>query len=61
MAGIDFYKLRWRKSSHSTHQLNCVEVALADSAVATRDSKNPHGPALIFTTNQWHDFLRHLA
>jgi len=34
--------LTWRKSSYSTTQQNCVE--LADGAV--RDSKNPAGPVL---------------
>jgi len=35
--------LTWRKSSYSTTQQNCVE--LADGAV--RDSKNPAGPVLL--------------
>jgi hypothetical protein len=34
--------LTWRKSSYSTTQQNCIE--LADGAV--RDSKNPAGPVL---------------
>ncbi|HEX5401849.1 MAG TPA: DUF397 domain-containing protein [Pseudonocardiaceae bacterium] len=35
---------RWRKSSRSGSQTNCVE--LADTLDLVRDSKNPTGPSL---------------
>lgn len=38
--------VRWRKSSYSGNQGNCVE--LAHTLDAVRDSKNPTGPALRF-------------
>lgn len=35
---------RWRKSTRSGQQTNCVE--LANNLVAVRDSKSPAGPTL---------------
>lgn len=35
---------RWRKSTHSGQDTNCVE--LTGSLDRARDSKNPHGPVL---------------
>ncbi len=40
---------RWRKSSRSTVQPNCVEVALTGPTVAIRDSKQPTGATLTVT------------
>ncbi|BDU05659.1 DUF397 domain-containing protein [Nocardia cyriacigeorgica] len=54
---VDLSGARWFKSSRSTASRDCVEVAhLADSAVGVRDSKNPTGPALIFTPDAWDGF-----
>jgi Domain of unknown function (DUF397) len=47
----------WRKSSHSGSEGNCVEVAFTPDVVGVRDSKNPDGPVLIFTSAQWRTFL----
>ncbi|MCX4766982.1 DUF397 domain-containing protein [Streptomyces sp. NBC_01275] len=42
--------VRWMKSSHSSAQGNCVEVAALDGGdVALRNSRDPHGPALVYT------------
>ncbi len=44
----------WRKSSYSNNQGACVEVAdLNAGGRAVRDSKNPTGPALMFTATEW--------
>ncbi|GAA2684572.1 MULTISPECIES: DUF397 domain-containing protein [Actinosynnema] len=48
----------WRKSSHSANGASCVEIAPADGAIATRDSKNPTGPVLLFPKASWSTFLR---
>lgn len=49
----------WRKSSRSGgNGGNCVEVAtLPDGGRAIRDSKDPNGPALIFTAAEWRAFI----
>jgi hypothetical protein len=54
----DLSSARWRKSSHSgSGQGECVEVARADRLVAVRDSKNPDGVVLAFTSAEWRGLL----
>jgi Domain of unknown function (DUF397) len=49
--------LAWVKSSLSFSNGNCVEVAgLPGGGAAVRDSKDPDGPALQFTADEWHAF-----
>lgn len=50
--------LTWVKSSYSGAQGdNCVEVAmLPDGSRAVRDSKDPGGPVVRFTSAQWRAF-----
>jgi Domain of unknown function (DUF397) len=49
--------LVWRKSSYST--LNgCVEVAMVNNHVAVRSSRDPQGPILQFTADEWKAFLK---
>ena len=52
----------WRKSSYSTGNGGaCVEVARnRPGIVAVRDSKDPHGPTLIFTPADWLAFIASL-
>ncbi|AVH20428.1 DUF397 domain-containing protein [Nocardia cyriacigeorgica] len=48
----------WYKSTKSAGGKDCVEVAhLGQGRVGVRDSKNPSGPALIFTPSEWDSFL----
>ncbi|MFF0594166.1 DUF397 domain-containing protein [Streptomyces antibioticus] len=51
-------KAPWRKSSYSGGTGGeCVEVADLPLLTAVRDSKNPHGPALLIPVGAWSDFL----
>lgn len=55
---MDLSQVTWRKSTRSNAQTNCVEVAeLPDGGYAVRDSKDPAGPALIFTRDEWSAFV----
>lgn len=50
--------VNWRKASYSgTNGGGCVEVASGlPRIVAVRDSKDPDGPRLVFTTADWQAF-----
>ncbi|WP_424882438.1 DUF397 domain-containing protein [Streptomyces sp. SLBN-8D4] len=49
---------RWVKSRHSNAEGNCVEVAsLIDGCVALRNSRDPDGPALVYTPAEVAAFL----
>jgi hypothetical protein len=57
----DLHGVRWLRSSYSTGANNCVETALPHSGpaaglLAVRDSKDPAGPALLFSPESWADF-----
>ena len=56
----DLTRATWRKSTYSNGTGgDCVEVAkMPGGRRALRDSKNPHGPALLFSANQWQAFTR---
>ncbi|WP_431776030.1 DUF397 domain-containing protein [Streptomyces cucumeris] len=50
--------VRWRKSSYSSDQGQCVEIAeTSNHQVAVRDSKNPHGPTLLVSATAFADFV----
>ena len=55
---VDLTQAQWFKSTRSgPNSDNCVEVAFVDQAIAVRDSKDPDGPALIFTPAEWDAFV----
>jgi Domain of unknown function (DUF397) len=48
----------WVKSSLSFANGNCVEVAsLPDGEIGVRNSRDPEGAVLRFTSDEWHAFL----
>ncbi len=53
----DLSRARWRKSSYSGNTGNCVEVAITDSVVGVRDSKDSQGPVLVLTSDEWRAFV----
>ena len=54
----DLSTATWFKSSRSNTGGDCVEVAHLDGGmVGVRDSKNPTGPALIFTPGESDAFV----
>ncbi|MDI3408396.1 DUF397 domain-containing protein [Streptomyces cavernicola] len=57
---VDARTLRgWRKSSYSGSEAgSCLEVIdTHPAAVPVRDSKTPHGPAVLFSSAAWAAFL----
>lgn len=59
MHPIDLTVAIWRKSTHSNPDGGaCVEVAdNFPGVVPVRDSKNPHGPTLVFPAAGWASFV----
>ncbi|MGW0647279.1 DUF397 domain-containing protein [Streptomyces umbrinus] len=47
----------WWKSSYSSGDQSCVEVAKVPGVVPVRDSKSPQGPALAFAPHAWSQFI----
>jgi hypothetical protein len=51
-------KPEWVKSSLSFANGNCAEVAdLKNGEVGVRNSRDPNGPVLAFTGEEWRAFL----
>ncbi|KAK1180380.1 DUF397 domain-containing protein [Streptomyces sp. NBS 14/10] len=60
-ADIDLTAAEWLKSSYSgSNGGQCVEFSRSFAPVGVvpvRDSKDPHGPALIFSAEDWSSFV----
>jgi hypothetical protein len=58
MDQVNLDDAQWRTSTASGDNGQCVEVATnLPGIVAVRDSKHRHGPALVFTREEWKAFL----
>jgi hypothetical protein len=52
------YSYEWQVSTYTGGQGNCVEVARnAPGTVAVRDSKDPDGPVLRLSPEQWRSLV----
>jgi len=58
MNETDLSRAEWHKSSYSSQDGNCVEVATnLSGTVAIRDSQNRRGPTLAFNRHDWLTFV----
>jgi hypothetical protein len=51
---------RWRKSSYSGNQTDCIEVASAASRTQVRDTKDRSGGHLAVASTAWRSFTENV-
>ena len=52
----EFHSAAWQRSRFCTDNA-CVEAAAFDGDILVRDSKDPDGPVLRFSREEWTSFL----
>jgi len=57
MNAPDLTTAHWVKSSYSSGEGQCIEAAALPHTIATRDSKDPNSPVLLFARDHWRDFI----
>jgi len=58
MPATELLAAKWQKSGRSNPSGNCVEIAaLPGGGVAVRNSRDPEGPALIYTVAEIAAFI----
>ena len=55
--GSERQNLSWQKAQSSTFDGQCVEIASIADKIAMRDSKDPDGPILVYTSAEFSAFL----
>jgi Domain of unknown function (DUF397) len=48
----------WRKARRSMGNGNCVEISSIGTAVVVRDSQDPVGPEIAYSSVSWREFAR---
>jgi Domain of unknown function (DUF397) len=57
LSGAEGSPLDWRKARRSIANGDCVEVAPTNGQIACRDSKDPGGPILSYSSDAFRAFL----
>jgi len=57
LTDLEVRDLQWRKARRSAGNGACVEVAPVNGQIAIRDSKDPNGSRLQYSSRSWRVFL----